>query len=60
VHDISFLTPIHLGDIVLVRSQVVAAHTHSLVVGLDVLKEDPNSPSNEMQQAYVHVHQLID
>ena len=22
--------------------------------------EDPNSPSNEMQQAYVHVHQLID
>ena len=42
VHDIQFLRPIKLGDIVQVRSQVIAAFKSSVVVGLDVLAEDPD------------------
>ena len=49
VHDIQFLRPIELGDIVILRSQVLAAFDHSVVVGLDVLAEDPDH--GQQQQA---------
>ena len=50
-----------MGDIAMVRSQVVAAHDTSVVVGLDVLKEDPMGETKQALTAnFVYVSPVGD